>query len=325
MRLTRQWILGLAYQSRNLRFGWIALQPTRCRLKYQAGVKPVASVESKPRQNITPTPDADPLSDSSASVALRYLASFAMTAVATVVAVGVDSTITIPNLSLVFVVPVIIAGVSLGLGPSLFSAIVGALSFNFFLTEPRYSLAVDDPANIWAIGLLFVVGLIVSGVAFTSHRRAAEAALLRRQASVLQGYSRGIVAADSTKEIVSITSQALAALFQVPVVVMVVTDGTMVSLERVGDVEPNEAELEAARSSLATGSVVRAGIYPDLTSRFDFWPVKTAEGQNAVMGLAFDPDERPSAPDALVDIVGSVLALVLDHQHVRRQTFGSDE
>jgi hypothetical protein len=28
-------------------------------------------------------------------------------------------------------------------------------------------------------------------------------------------------------------------------------------------------------------------------------------------------DERPSAPDALVNIVGSVLALVLDRQHAR--------
>ena len=79
-----------------------------------------------------------------------------MTAFATVVAVGVDTKVTIPNLSLVFVVPVIVAGVSLGLGPSLCSAILGALAFNYFLTEPRYSLAVDDPANIWAIGLLFV-------------------------------------------------------------------------------------------------------------------------------------------------------------------------
>ena len=34
-------------------------------------------------------------------------------------------------------------------------------------------------------------------------------------------------------------------------------------------------------------------------------------------GLAFDPDERPSTPDALVDIVRSILALVLDRQHVR--------
>ena len=50
-----------AYQSRDLRFGWIALQPTRCRLKYQAGVEPVAGLESKLRQDITPIPDADPL------------------------------------------------------------------------------------------------------------------------------------------------------------------------------------------------------------------------------------------------------------------------
>jgi K+-sensing histidine kinase KdpD len=285
----------------------------------------VADLGSKLRQDITSMPDAGPLFGSVASEVMRYLASFAMTAVATVVAVGVDSKLTIPNLSLVFVVPVIIAGVSLGLGPSLCSAILGALAFNFFLTEPRYSLAVDDPANIWAIGLLFVVGLIVSGVAFTSHRRATEAALLRRQATVLQGYSRDVVAADNTNAIVSITSQALATLFRVPVVVMLVTEGRLVSFERVGDVELQEAELEAARSSLATGTVVRGGIYPDLASRFDFWPVRTAEGQNAVIGLAFDPDERPSAPDALVDIVRSILALVLDRQHVRRQTHGSDE
>jgi K+-sensing histidine kinase KdpD len=277
----------------------------------------VADVESKLRQDITPASDADPLFGPGASQVLRYLASIAMTALATVVAVGADSKVTIPNLSLVFVVPVIIAGVSLGLGPSLCSAILGALAFNFFLTEPRYSLAVDDPANIWAIGLLFVVGLIVSGVAFTSHRRATEAALLRRQATVLQGFSRDVVAADNTKAIVSITSQALAALFQVAVVVMLVTEDRVVFLERVGDVEPQEAELEAARSCLATGTVMRSEIYPNLASRFDFWPVRTAEGQNAVIGLAFDPDERPSAPDALVDVVVSVLALALDRQHAR--------
>ena len=116
--------------------------------------------------------------------------------------------VTIPNLSLVFVVPVIIAGVSLGLGPSLFSAILGALAFNFFLTEPRYTLAVDDPPNIWRSGCCLSSD-------YREWRRlhlppeATEAALLRRQASVLQGYSRDLVAADNTKAIVSITSQAL--------------------------------------------------------------------------------------------------------------------
>jgi hypothetical protein len=56
-----------------------------------AGVEPVAGVESKLPQDITPMPDADPLLGSVASEVVRYLASFAMTAVATAVAVGVDS------------------------------------------------------------------------------------------------------------------------------------------------------------------------------------------------------------------------------------------
>jgi K+-sensing histidine kinase KdpD len=276
----------------------------------------MADVNSKLPRDTPPTPSADPLSGLApeAPAVVGYLASFAMTVVATVVAVGVDRAVTIPNLSLVFVVPVIIAGVGFGLGPSLCSAILGALAYNFFLTEPRYTLEVDDPAEIWAIGLLFVVGLIVSGIAFTSRRRAMDAALLRGQATVLQGYSRDIVAADNTKAISAITSRALAALFQVPVVVMLVKEGKVVSVEGVGGVEPREADFEAARS-LATGTDVRAGVYPS-ASRFDFWSVGTAVGQ-AVIGLAFDPDERPLAPDRLVDIVKGILALALDRQHFR--------
>jgi K+-sensing histidine kinase KdpD len=277
----------------------------------------VADAKSKLQQDVTPRPDDDDLLGPVASEATRYLAAIAMTAFATILAVGVDNKVTIPNLSLIFVVPVIIAGVSLGLGPSLCSAILGALAFNFFLTEPRYSLAVDDPANIWAIGLLFFVGLIVSGVSFTSHRRATEAALLGRQVSVLQRYTGELVAADDAKAIVSIASRALSALFQAPAVVMLVAEGRVILLERTGEIEPQEADLEAARSSLTSGTVMRSGVYPNVASRFDFWPVATAEDQNIVVGLAFDPDERPSKPDELVNIVVRVLALVLEREHAR--------
>ncbi len=274
----------------------------------------MANVDSKLRQDTAQIPVADPLPPS----VLGYLASCAMIAVATVVAIGIDSGVTVPNVSLVFIVPVIIAGVAFGLGPSLFSAVLGALAYNFFLTEPRYSLAVDNPANIWAIGLLFLVGLIVSSIAFTSRRRASDAALLTRQATVLQGYSRDVVVANNAKAVASTTSQALAALFQVPAVVILVAEGNVVSINSVGGLEPQQAEFEAARSSLEMGAVMRAGIYPTLASRFDFWPVATAAGPNAVIGLAFDPDNRPPAPDRLVDIVGSLLALALYRQQVSR-------
>lgn len=271
----------------------------------------------------TPTLPPDPLLSSARSnspAIVGYLAAFVMTAIATALAVSVDLGVTIPNLSLVFVVPVVIAGVAFGLGPSLCAAVLGALAYNFFLTEPRYSLAVDDPANIWAITLLFIVGLIVSGVAYTSGRRAIDAALLRRQSIVLQGYSRDVAAADSTEAIVSLTSEALAKLFQVPVVVMLVAEGRVVSVKKAASgAEPQEAEFETALSSLATNSIVHAGVYPAVNSRFDFWPVAITESQGVVIGLAFDPDERPAMPDTLVDIVRSLMALALGGRNLPAQ------
>lgn len=273
----------------------------------------MTDAETKQEPDIAARTDADPF----ASAWVRYLAPILMTAVAAIIAIAVDSKVSIPNLSLVFVIPVVIAGVAFGLGPSLWSAVLGALAFNFFLTEPRYSLAIDDVSNIWAMALLFVVGLIVSGVAFTSHRRAAEAAFLKRQAIVLQDYSQQVQVPRNRDAIARTTSRALAALFGTSAVVMLIEDGQLVSIKATGDVEPAEAELEAARSASAAGTVARSGIYPYDASRFDFWPVQTPDGQSAVIGLAFDPDERPSAPDLPVKVVACMFALMLDRQRGR--------
>lgn len=161
----------------------------------------------------------------------------------------------------------------------------------------------------------------MSGIAFTSRRRAADAALLRRHAALLQGYSRDVVAADSTNKVMSITSQALATLFQVPAIVMLIAEGNVISAKGVGGLQPEQADFEAARSSLEMGNVARAGVYPALASRFDFWPVTTGEGRAAAIGLAFDPNNRPSAPATSIDIVGSVLALALSRQ---RSAVGRD-
>ena len=272
-----------------------------------------------PRE-ISPLRDTDLFSAlelSSVPFAVRYLAALAMTAIATFMAIAIDSRVMIPNLSLIFVVPVVVAAVIFGLGPSLFSAVLGALAYNFFLTEPRYTFIVDDPANIWAIALLFVVGCIASAVASTARHKADDVALLRRQATALQSYSRDTLAADSTRAIVSNAASALEALFQVPVVVMTMSEAAADLIEKRGKFELLEIELEALRSTLATGEAIPAGMYPFAASRFDFWPVATSAGQQAAIGLAFDPGERPFAPGTLVDVVGSILALALDRQHLK--------
>jgi K+-sensing histidine kinase KdpD len=288
---------------------------TKLSREMQNGSFDMTNVESNLQPGVVEIAEADPL----ASRWVNYIAAIAMTAFATVVALAVDSKINIPNLSLVFVIPVIVAGLSSGLGPSLCSAVLGALAFNFFLTEPRYSLAVDDPSNVWAIALLFVVGMIVSGVAFTSRRRAEEAALLQKQATILENYSRDVVAAKDETSVASLTSRALASLFRAPVVVMGGRQGKLVCLTQPAGAAPGEVEFDAAQSALAAATPVRGGVYPHPASRFDFWPVRTAEAGEAVVGIAFDPDERPSAPDSHVGVVVSLFGLTLDRLHERNR------
>jgi two-component system sensor histidine kinase KdpD len=246
-----------------------------------------------------------------APIGLRYLAAIALTAVATIVALAVDSATKIPNLSLVFVIPVIVAGVGLGLGPSLSAAVLGALSYNFFLTEPRYTLAVDDPANISAIGLLLVVGCIASAVASTSRRRAEEAMLRRRQAGVLQAFGRAICQSDTPEAAAGAAADALHALFQVPVAVLGLAGDQAFVMASRGNPEIGEAEEDAARQAVSAGQAVPAGIYPADRSRLDLFPLPASLATATVIGLAFDPDERPAEPATLVDIVCSLLALAL--------------
>lgn len=243
-----------------------------------------------------------------------YLAAVAMAALATVVAIGFDNAVAVPNLSLVYVIPVVISAVLFGLGPSLSAAVLGALSYNFFFTEPLYSLRVDDPANIWAIGLLFLVGCISSAVASTAQRKANDAARRRQHAQILQGYSRAVVAAQSTKAILSLTATALDKLFGVPAVVIISADVKAELGELRGGLTPTEVEFEAAAASLASRKRVPAAVYPFDDSRFDFWPADTAEGPSAVIGLAFDPDERPAEPGVLAELVANLLSLALARQ-----------
>ena len=268
---------------------------------------------------LDPVSDGDPLLRFAApwaNVAVQYFATLAMTGVATLAAVGFDYDVTIPNLSLIFVVPVIIAAVGFGLGPSLFASILGALAYNFFLVDPRYTLRVNDPANLWAIGLLVVVGCIASAVASTSRRRADELALEQRQAGLLRSYGHDVLGASGLKEIADLTVRTIADLFRVPAMVLREEEGGADVIATAGIFDPQEPDRDAAHTALKTGGVVRAGVYPADASRFDFWPVPVRAARPAAIGLAFDQDDRPPSPDVLVEIIAGFMALALDRQHL---------
>jgi two-component system sensor histidine kinase KdpD len=256
---------------------------------------------------------------------VAYLGSLAAVAVATLAAVIMDQFMAPPNLSLVFVLPVVLAAVSFGFGPALAAAVAGVVSYNYFLIEPRYTLRVADPANAWALVLLLITAAVVSAVAADARRRTMQAWAAADQSAALQGLARRLVGEATRSGLAQRCAEALAQLFRAPAVVMLHEDGVLRPLGAAGGGAPGEADLEAASWSLASGCATRGGAYPVGEASFDFWPITTPQRQQAVIGLLISQREegRPEAPERLVEIVGGYLSVALDREAYARQVLDS--
>ncbi len=262
-----------------------------------------------------------PESDGETPVWLRYALSLLMVGAATAAAVMVDQVVRIPNLSLIFVLPVVIAAVSFGWKPAMSAAVAAVLAVNFFLTAPRYSLGVADPANVWGLGLLLVTAAIASTVAAKSRRRALEALEAAEQARALQVMARDMAGAIDRDAIARAAVQALNRLFKAPAVVLIDQDGELALAAEAGGAEIHAPDLEAARWVVASRLATRAGVYPADNAAFDFWPVVTPQRRQCVIGVRFDgrEDGRPEAPERMVEIVGGYLSTAIDRDDYARQ------
>lgn len=249
-------------------------------------------------------------------LAARYGLALALSAAATLAAVLIDQAVPIPNLSLVFVLPVVVSAAAFGWGPAMAAVATCVLAFNFFLIEPRHTLRIDEPANVWALVLLLTVAAIVSAVAAEARRRAVEARAHADQAAALQGLARALVAADGTAAIFKATAEALHRLFGAPAVVLAMEADELAVVARAGAGEPSPADTEAAGWSLAARLATRAGAYPVEGARYDFWPASP----QAILGVDLSGREgRPADPERLVEIVSGYLAVALERERYASQ------
>ncbi len=79
----------------------------------------------------------------------------------------------IANLALFYLLPVIAQSGRSGLLAGLFTSVIAALAFNFFLVPPRFTLHVTDTDNLVTMLVLFTVALVVSELAARMRRQAA--------------------------------------------------------------------------------------------------------------------------------------------------------
>ena len=85
----------------------------------------------------------------------RYAAAAAISAACTAVAFGMYPYLELANLVMVYLLGVVVAGLRIGRLPSVLTAVLNVVAFDFFFVPPRYRFAVTDAQYL----LTFVVML----------------------------------------------------------------------------------------------------------------------------------------------------------------------
>jgi two-component system sensor histidine kinase KdpD len=105
------------------------------------------------------------------------------------------------NLAFVFLALTLIVAEMGGRGPALATAVVSALSLNFFLTEPYMSLEIHKPGDLGAFLALAACGLIAAAFGKRRVRTAEQVTRTRGDLEVLGRIARGLAAREPIDQV----------------------------------------------------------------------------------------------------------------------------
>ena len=225
-----------------------------------------------------------------------------------------------PNsIDMLYLVPVLAAATLFGLRAGLFGGVASALAYNFFFLPPLYTFTIADPANIVTVLVLFVVAVIVSQLAARTRVQADLAATSARANAALAGFSRQLTGVGTTLALAQSICAEVARLFDVRTVLLVPRDGTLRLLAGVPPGEPLGAvEMAAAQWVADKGRPAGRGSETLAAADWLFYPLNTARGTLAVLGLARDDGRDPLRSDqfALLTSVLDQSALAFDRMQL---------
>ena len=215
----------------------------------------------------------------------------ALMSVAIAVGIGrlLELWLRLPNLSMVFLIPVIFCAVRFGLSASIAASLLSFLAFDFFFVDPRYEFTISQPHEFLSLIAFLLVAVITAMLASRVREQSLGMRTRAQAAQSLFEFSRKLSAAVSLDEVLwAAAAHAQKTLDMRCIVLLRPTDGELsihAAWPPVDELDAGEAG--AARWTLEKSEPAgwRTGTLPNV--RFQFRPLATPRGVVGVCG--FEP------------------------------------
>lgn len=202
------------------------------------------------------------------------------------VAAGIDRIASGANLAMVFLLAVLMTGLSSGFGPAILAAALAAVSYNFFFLEPRLSFTIGHPADILTFAVFFVVAVIAGSLAGrlrdqarATSRRAAAVGSLLTASRTLSAVATRSAAAEALAEQAAASSGG-AALVLLPERGEIKVAAGAPELKTL-----STGAMAAARWAWEKGEAAGAGTGTMPQVGWTFWPLQGLKARSGVAGV----------------------------------------
>jgi two-component system sensor histidine kinase KdpD len=141
-----------------------------------------------------------------------YAATVALVGAATAAGVIGRHQLALPDFVMLYLLTIMIAATVFGRGPALVASTLSVLAYDFFFIPPFFTFVVDDQRHLLTFAMMFVVGLLISGLAqrVRRHEHEATAAILRACTEEMRSALLSAVSHDLRTPLAAITGAVTA-------------------------------------------------------------------------------------------------------------------
>jgi two-component system sensor histidine kinase KdpD len=150
------------------------------------------------------------------------------------------------SLVMLYLVGVVVVAARYGRGPAIVAAVASAVAFDFFFTLPFFSLRIADPRLVITVGVMLLVGLVISELATALRQRGIAAVDHARRVAVLYSLTRDLARATGDTHIYQTAGRYVARVVGRDVSFFRATDSAAPELVEVGRAVSDPSGLETA-------------------------------------------------------------------------------
>lgn len=164
------------------------------------------------------------------------------------------------NLSMVYLVGVVVAAVAFGRGPAIAASILGVATFDFVFVPPRYTFAVSDSQYLVSFGVMLLVAIVIGTLTARLREQLGTARKDQRRAAALYRLSHELAAKSELRDVLGVAADRISEIVEAAVAILLPDDQGRVSVAA-GDIAlfgGGEHERTVAQWAYANGQ--RAGL-----------------------------------------------------------------